>query len=395
MKLANKLVMINNPYEDKIFIYDRIDHIKYEINIEMFDLISSIHNNKLNYEESIKEFDQESIDQLIEMGILIEDNEEYIPNIKNLTKQNNARIFIEITDKCNLNCKHCYGGFACNNTNYLSLDTLENLINQGVELGTYEFDITGGEPLLYKDLETVLEKLYKSGMLVSIFTNLTLMTNKHLEMFKKYGVKKIITSIDSCYPEIHDTFRGGKGSFEKTIKNLKEIKESGIEVAVNTMIGNHNLDYIDEMISFLQTLEVQFVLDVITNEGRAVDLTEDMNIAASTIKEIFYKYNDEIDETANYKHCGIGDRFIYVKSNNKIYICPSLAEEEYCVGELTENFNLNDIWQNMINKFGTLSCEKQCKKCKKCKGGCRARALKMHGSINAIDDVYCTIMKGE
>ena len=189
-------------------------------------------------------FSKEVIEQLIELNILVDLDEKYISNIKNLTEINCARIFIEITDKCNLNCKHCYGGFACNNTNYLSVQTIEQILNQAVQLGVYEFDITGGEPLLYKDLEEVLSKLYDAGMLISIFTNLTLMTKNHLELFKKYGVKKIITSIDSCYADVHDEFRGGVGSFNKTIKNLNLIKESGIEVSVNTMIGNHNIQYI-------------------------------------------------------------------------------------------------------------------------------------------------------
>lgn len=395
MKLANKFVMINNPYEKLIFIYDRLNHVKYEINKEMFGLISKIHFNKLDYADAIKAFDKEVIEQLIELNILVDVDEKYISNIKNLTEINCARIFIEITDKCNLNCKHCYGGFACNNTNYLSVQTIEQLLNQAVQLGVYEFDITGGEPLLYKDLEEVLSKLYDAGMLVSIFTNLTLMTKNHLELFKKYGVKKIITSIDSCYADVHDEFRGGVGSFNKTIKNLNLIKESGIEVSVNTMIGNHNIQYIDEMVSFLKKLEVPFVLDVITNEGRAVNLSEDMNLSANIIKEIFNKYNNNIDEKANFKHCGIGNRFIYIKSNMNIYICPSLIEDDYCIGKLNKGFDLKEIWKIMHNKFGNLSCDSKCNKCKKCKGGCRARALKLHGNINSIDDVYCTIMKGE
>ena len=395
MRLSNDLVMINNQYEGVLFIYDRLNHIKYEINDEMFFLISDIHRNELDYDSIIKKYDKGIIEQLIELNVLVSAVDKPIFNIKEVTEMNCARIFVEITDKCNLNCKHCYGGFACNNNTYLSLDTIDELLRQAIELGVYEFDITGGEPLLYKDLEQVLSKLYDAGMLVSIFTNLTLMTEEHLEMFKKYGVKKIITSIDSCYDHIHDEFRGKKGSFDKTLKNLYLIKESGIEIAVNTMIGNHNIKYIDKMVSFLKSLEVPFVLDVITNEGRAVGLNEDMNLSASIIKEIFNKFHNDIDDGANFKHCGIGKRFIYVKSDMNVYICPSLIDEKYCVGSLKGKFQLKKIWKTMQDTFGNLSCSSKCEKCKKCKGGCRARALKLHNNINEIDDVYCTLMKGD
>ena len=178
-------------------------------------------------------------------------------------------------------------------------------------------------------MEAVLSKLYDSGMLVSIFTNLTLLTNHHLEIFNKYCVKKVITSIDSCYKNVHDEFRGCNGCFDKTMKNIEKLKKLNIELSINTMIGNHNIKYIDEMIIFLKKLELPFVLDVITNEGRAMTLNENISTSANIIKTIFSKYNNDINKEMNFKHCGIGNRFIYIKSDGNIYICPSLIDDKY------------------------------------------------------------------
>ncbi len=394
MKLSNDCIMVNNRFEGILFIYDRKNHIKYEINEEMFELINDIHKHKIPYNQAILIYGEEIIKNLVSMKILTESKEKFISNIKLLDKMNSARIFMEITDKCNLNCKHCYGGFANKNNNFIDVETIDTIINEATKLGVYEFDITGGEPLLYSNLEKVLSKLYDAGMLVSIFTNLTVFNDTHFEIFNKYCVKKIITSIDSCYKNIHDDFRGCNGCFDKTMKNIKKLKKSKIELSINTMIGNHNIDYIDEMVTFLKSLKLPFVLDVITNEGRAMTLNENINTSAKMIRTIFSKYNNNINKEMNFKHCGIGNRFIYIKSDGNIYICPSLIDDKYKIGNIKQS-NLYNVWEKMNEKFGQLSCSQKSNKCKNCKGGCRARALKLHNNIMGIDDVYCTIMKGD
>lgn len=394
MKLINSCVMINNKLEDKCFLYDRRGHRRFDINVEMFDLIKSIHLNNMSYDDAVSDCDKETIDFLIENVLLTSESESYISNIKEIDSVNNARVFMEVTDKCNLNCKHCYGGFAIENKNFVKIDKVFRIIDQAEKLGVYEFDLTGGEPLMYPQLEQLLEKLYNAGMLVSIFTNLVLLSEKKITLLQKYGVKKIITSLDSCKEEIHEEFRGMPGCFKKTIESINKLKSLKFEVAINTMIGNHNIDYIDEQIEFLKSFELLFVLDVIVSEGRAMNLNENTLEASLVIKSITEKYKENLNEEVNYKYCGIADRFIYIKSDGNIYICPSLVDDQFCLGNINNDINLKDIWQLMISKFSYIKCNDKDDKCKKCKGGCRARAFKLRGEICAIDEVYCNIIKG-
>ena len=127
MKLSNRCVMVSNKFEKKNFIYDRNGHIKYEINNEMFELIKDIHDNKKDYKCAILDYDKDIIDELVSLEILTNNEEKYIFNIKQPSKLNSARIFLEITDKCNLNCKLCYGGFASKNRNMISLNDIDNI----------------------------------------------------------------------------------------------------------------------------------------------------------------------------------------------------------------------------------------------------------------------------
>lgn len=388
--INDSVVVINNKFESRIFVYDRLQRIEYEINEDCFNIIYDIKNSDYEIEYLYKMYGKNFIDQLFKLNILTQTIQKNINNVKKLTTYNNVRIFVELTNKCNLKCKHCYGGFACTNNTNLDIDLIKKMIDEASANGVYQFDITGGEPTLYPYLEELMDYVYNAGMLMRIFTNLTTYTEKFKNLILKYGVKDIVTSLDSCIKEDHEEFRGQKGCFDKTLNAIQDLKKEDISISLNTMIGNHNKNNIEELIVFINNLKLKSVLDVIVPEGRATELNEDIKESAHVIKKIYEMNSNKIDKEAISISCGVGNRFIYVKSNGSIYLCPSLIKEEYKLGNI-ENFNTMEIWKLMTNKFSNLGCSKKSEKCKNCTGGCRARALSLHRDINSEDDVYCAI----
>lgn len=388
--INDSVVVINNKFESRIFVYDRLQRIEYEINEDCFNIIYDIKNSDYEIEYLYEMYGKNFIDQLFKLNILTQTIQKNINNVKKLTTYNNVRIFVELTNKCNLKCKHCYGGFACTNNTNLDIDLIKKMIDEASANGVYQFDITGGEPTLYPYLEELMDYVYNAGMLMRIFTNLTTYTEKFKNLILKYGVKDIVTSLDSCIKEDHEEFRGQKGCFDKTLNAIQDLKKEDISISLNTMIGNHNKNNIEELIVFINNLKLKSVLDVIVPEGRATELNEDIKESAHVIKKIYEMNSNKIDKEAISISCGVGNRFIYVKSNGSIYLCPSLIKEEYKLGNI-ENFNTMEIWKLMTNKFSNLGCSKKSEKCKNCTGGCRARALSLHRDINSEDDVYCAI----
>lgn len=388
--IKDSIMIINNSFENKLFIYDRISKEQFDINDETFKCLKNIKANKYDINKINELFDEDFIKQLFDLGIITFEKQKNINNIKKLTKFNNVRLFVELTNKCNLCCKHCYGSFAINNNDTLDIEKLKKVIHDASVHNSYQLDLTGGEPFLYPYLEEILEVAYNEGMIVRIFSNLTMLNEKTLFLLKKYGVKEIVTSIDSCIKEKHEQFRGRNGCFNKTLDAIKILKANNIPVSVNTMVGNHNKDEIEELVSFIDNLKVKSVLDVIVPEGRGNDLNENIYESAKLIRNIYENHYKIIDKNAISVNCGIGNRFIYIKSNGNIYICPSLIEEQYKIGHIN-NFSTYKIWELMNKKFSYLECSKKCDKCKKCNGGCRARALKLNGNICSQDDVYCIV----
>ena len=87
---------------------------------------------------------------------------------------------LEITARCNNNCNHCYINLPANariaQQNELSLNEISRIADEAVELGAIWCLLSGGEPLLRKDFKDIFLTLKRKGLLISLFTNATLIT---------------------------------------------------------------------------------------------------------------------------------------------------------------------------------------------------------------------------
>ena len=95
---------------------------------------------------------------------------------------------LEITARCNNECRHCYinlpAGDKAAIANEITLAEIDKIANEAVSLGAFWCLITGGEPLLRRDFQEIFLSLKKKGLLVSVFTNATLITKSILSFSK-------------------------------------------------------------------------------------------------------------------------------------------------------------------------------------------------------------------
>ncbi|KKL06923.1 hypothetical protein LCGC14_2591200 [marine sediment metagenome] len=97
---------------------------------------------------------------------------------------------IELTERCNNNCVHCYINLAANDEEArkreLSFREIRDIVDETVQMGCFWWLITGGEPLVREDFVDIYLYLKKKGLLTSVFTNATLITPELVSLFKKY-----------------------------------------------------------------------------------------------------------------------------------------------------------------------------------------------------------------
>ena len=355
--INDSCVVVNNKFENKCFIFNRQTKTTYNINEEMFNLLQDLKVNTNTQSFYSTKYSSEIINNLISLNVVTYEIPNVVNNIKKIQEFNCARLFFELTSKCNLKCAHCYGSFSSLEQQELNYLDIISILEKSKEHGTYQIDFTGGEPLMYRDIDKLLEYCYLNGFLVRIFTNLTLFNDNFLNIFKKYGIKEIVTSVDSCHAECHNQFRGVPKSFEKTIDAIKTLKDNNIPITINSMVGQHNKEHIEEMIGFIDSLNVKSVLDVIIPEGRAEDLDNSIQESAKIIKDIYENHYNIIDKDAISVSCGIGNRFVYIKSNGNVYPCPSMTNDNDILGTI-EDFNIRQIWNVLTSKYNFVAIRK-------------------------------------
>ncbi len=149
-------------------------------------------------------------------------------------------VFWEVTRACLLACKHCRAKAQTKpHPNELKLEECYDLIDQ-LRRWNPLLIITGGDPLMRKDLFDILE--YTEGMRVAIaFSGTKLATEDKLKKMYDLGVARIAVSIDGSNPEIHDYFRGKTGTFEMSMKILDMAKEIGLSTQINTTVTRYNI----------------------------------------------------------------------------------------------------------------------------------------------------------
>jgi radical SAM protein len=151
----------------------------------------------------------------------------------------NHRPFIviyEVTRACNLACVHCRAE-AQPHAHPLELRTRESLhlIDEIASLRPATFVLTGGDPLLRKDLEMLIRHAIAAGLRVSLSPSVTRkITRDSIHQLKVWGVSQIAFSLDGASSAVHDDFRKVPGTFERTLQALAWAREAGLSLQINT-----------------------------------------------------------------------------------------------------------------------------------------------------------------
>jgi radical SAM protein with 4Fe4S-binding SPASM domain len=136
--------------------------------------------------------------------------------------------------QCNLRCKHCYQNASQPSSDELTLDQQLDIVDQMARAGVSLVVLSGGEPLTNHNLGTLIERIKKQNMAVSIDSNGVLLDTETVQYLKQLGVDSVELSLDSVNAKSHDDFRGLDGAFQKTLDAVELCSEAGIFTTVAT-----------------------------------------------------------------------------------------------------------------------------------------------------------------
>lgn len=178
----------------------------------------------------------------------------------------------EVTRACAFACRHCRAeAQPRRHPQELSTEEAFRLIDQIREFGNPILVVTGGDPMMRPDLFDLLSYAVARGLRTSLTPTTTrLVTPAALARARAAGVRRIAISIDGPTAEVHDAFRGFPGSFQTATRIADHAAAAGLALQVNTTVHRGNVDYLDEMAAFVETLRpVQWSLFFLVPTGRA------------------------------------------------------------------------------------------------------------------------------
>ena len=144
---------------------------------------------------------------------------------------------IELTAGCNLRCRHCYRESDITKNGHMETQGLLDILGQLNDAGLRSVELTGGEPLLHKDFDEILDLCSNRFALVGVLTNGTILNNRILRRFVDLSDRLLLSiSLDGSTADAHDLRRGVPGSFLRTTRNIERLSQSGIKVRISMSV---------------------------------------------------------------------------------------------------------------------------------------------------------------
>lgn len=161
---------------------------------------------------------------------------------------------LEITARCNNDCRHCYINLPAGDRNAraaeLSAGEIMDIGRQATDMGAVWCLLTGGEPLLREDFADIYLGLKRLGLLVSLFTNACLVTPGHVALFKRYPPRDIEVTVYGASAATYESVTRRSGSFAAFTRGLDLLLAEGLKVRLKAMALRSNIHDFEEISRF-------------------------------------------------------------------------------------------------------------------------------------------------
>lgn len=313
---------------------------------------------------------------IVDMDILEFKNEKFENIVLNSAAEHRIPVQgeIEITAECNYRCVHCYlsGERASNSrkADKVELELFKKICDQLRKEGCIWLLITGGEPLSHPDFYHMWRYAYKIGLRLHLFTNGSLITERHLELFYKYLPESIEISIYSLNRETYEKITGSSAGFDKLMEIIPMLSRRLNNLGLKTPLIRDNYHEIPNIMNFARNHGFGFRMDAIihpTIGGDAspirfrIPVDEASRIVMSDpeirkqLKQSYHHCSVPFDTENSFFPCSAGIYSFHIGSNACLNLCSiyrtkiaDLKRESFKIG-WEKLKNMRDIPKKKLN----------------------------------------------
>jgi radical SAM protein with 4Fe4S-binding SPASM domain len=290
---------------------------------------------------------------------------------------------LEVTARCNNNCRHCCINLPPDDQaalqDELTLQEISHISDQAVSLGSLWCLLTGGEPLLREDFSDLYLALKRKGLLVSVFTNACLITDNHINLFRKYPPREIEVSVYGVTAKTYERVTRVPGSFAAFCRGLDRLLGGGVKVNLKAMALRSNVHELPAIARFCrERTKDYFRFDPMLNlrfdenesrnrEIRAERLSAEEIIGieqadperSAAVKKacaMLEASHPEADrEDRRLFQCHAGAESFAVSCNGLYRLCPSLWQRD-CLYDLRRG-TLAEAWRDFTTRVRAVTTD--------------------------------------
>ncbi len=328
-------------------------------------------------------------------------------------------VALNLTRRCNLDCGHCYLDAVVRSDGLegeLKTDEVRKVLDDIASMSDEAMVVlTGGEPLLRRDIYEIAAYADSLSLMTVVGTNGTLLDEKRVLRLKDAGVKGLGISLDSLDPDYHDRFRRMPGAWKRTMSGIDACRRNDMCFQIHFSVTDDNADELEDMISFARqagamVFNVFFL--VCTGRGEKMSANISMSVYEDVIKRVVLASGDEqgmiirakcaphfkrmalqfdpswpVSQQHGYEAggCLAGTRYCRVTPEGDVTACPYM---ETSVGNVRD-VGISDLWRDapLFGQLRAPTLEGRCGDCEygKLCGGCRARPLARSGNVMGED----------
>jgi radical SAM protein with 4Fe4S-binding SPASM domain len=324
---------------------------------------------------------------------------------------------IELTRRCNLACAHCYNrgvgsvenrppehGESCDDGE-LSAGDFSGIIDQLVDAGCLWLLLTGGEPLVRDDFREIYLYAKKSGILLTLFTNGTLISEEMADFLTEWPPLGIEISLYGASKDTYERVTGVEGSYNRCMQGINRLLERGLPLELKTLVSSLNRHELDSMKAFARSRGVKFRYDLIINPRLDGDRTPcryrlspeevvefDMNDPERCRSwiELWDEFHGTFDTSRKYP-CGGGVYSFHIDPLGKLNLCGMSRIPAYDLTSGSFRTGWEEVMPGIISAEGNpdFTC-RTCPLLLLC-GQCPSLSLMENGQEEMPIDYFCRI----
>jgi radical SAM protein with 4Fe4S-binding SPASM domain len=316
------------------------------------------------------------------------------------TKNSNlalGEVYLNVTNKCNMSCPYCYmSADKYSSVKEMTHDQITGVIDQIHRINkNSHIIVSGGEPLLRRDIYDILSYLHERQLPSTLITNGSMVSVRNVHKLSTLNMVQV--SVDGSNAQVHERTRN---NFDAVWAGVQVLVDHKIPLVVAATISAHNYDDIPALTEKCRLSEIDISYCLVEPFGRA-NKHDNLTVSPKKVFDLLSRLSAETPDAsqgnhavdfANYykrrckrRNCGMGKGIISIAANGDVFPCHVLHRKELTMGNLLE-VPLEEVLQSEDLGWTRVDVDEiegcgQCDYKYLCGGGCRAHTYWKYGTF--------------